>query len=185
MTNPSVDVALGLIAEELDSATEKFGPFASPHEGIGIILEEFLELLWAVFWGKGDPMAEATQVGAMAARFLIDCSGVGRAIEEPLTEEAATAEVAEALGGAVPKEGDPRGRSPGVVLFKILAETLEKAYKQVGAMEPGDHPAPDRVRQEEALANLLRAYRMVRDVTDALGGAKQGGNDGDSPEARD
>ena len=188
--NLGVNAALGLIAEELDSATEKFGPFVSPHEGIGIILEEFLELMAAVFWGvdlrggEGDPMKEATQLGAMAARFLVDCSKVGQATEEEEdTEGEATAEAIEALGGAAPKYGDPRGRSPGAVLFKILAQTLEKAHESVRSLrceDPGDQKW-----QASAVTQLGRAYRLVRDVTDALDGAKQGGNDGDSHEARD
>ena len=62
------------VIAELDRATEKFGPFASPHEGIAIIEEEFLELRDAVFHGTpGEARSEAVQVAAMAIRFLIDC----------------------------------------------------------------------------------------------------------------
>ena len=70
------------VADELESATEKFGPFASAHEGLAVIEEEFLEFRSAVFWGvdqKGrpsDPYNEAVQLAAMALRFMVD---VGRA----------------------------------------------------------------------------------------------------------
>lgn len=66
------------VHDELVSATEKFGPFASAHEGLAVIEEEFLEFRSAVFWGidqKGrlsDPYNEAVQLAAMAIRYLID-----------------------------------------------------------------------------------------------------------------
>lgn len=212
MTTPGVDIALGLIGEELDEATKKFGPFASPHEGIAIILEEFIELMLAVFWGKGDPMREATQVGAMAARFLVDCSGLSQAAEEPepadpiqraigtmtrtvgekaaallgLSAEEETTPVdlctptqtIAVLSEEMPGLGDPRGRSPGAVLFKVLAEALKKADEQLRALTPIG--PGDQIRKASAVNHLTRAYGLVRDVTDALDGAAQGGNDGDS-----
>ena len=70
------------VADELEAATAKFGPFASAHEGLAVIEEEFLELRSAVFWGvdqKGRPSKpydEAIQLAAMALRFMVD---VGRA----------------------------------------------------------------------------------------------------------
>ena len=65
------------ILEEYQRATKKFGKFASPHEGIGILREEYLELEREVFWGKDRDRvtAEAIQVGAMALRFLVDVCG--------------------------------------------------------------------------------------------------------------
>ena len=64
-----------LILEEYDRATENFGCFASAHEGIAVLREEYLELEREVF--KKNPnkikmMKEAIQVGAMAMRFLVD-----------------------------------------------------------------------------------------------------------------
>lgn len=71
-----IRTAMGLIEAELRRATAKFGVFASSHEGLAIIEEEFLELREAIFWPhKGadrDPGVEAVQLGAMAARFLVD-----------------------------------------------------------------------------------------------------------------
>ena len=74
------DDAFALVREELADATKKFGKFASPHEGIAVIEEEFLEMREAVFWPKrgGDASLEAIQLAAMAVRFLVDLEG-----EEP------------------------------------------------------------------------------------------------------
>jgi hypothetical protein len=66
------------VADELRRATDKFGPFASAHEGLAVIEEEFLEFRSAVFWGvdqRGrpcDPRSEAIQLAAMALRYLRD-----------------------------------------------------------------------------------------------------------------
>jgi hypothetical protein len=58
---------------ELDRATEKFPPMRSAHEALAIIEEEFLELREAIFWGSpANAVEEATQLAAMAIRFLID-----------------------------------------------------------------------------------------------------------------
>lgn len=81
---------------ELQKAFEKFPSFASPHEGIAIIEEEFLELRNEVFWGYKIAKAEsyeaamnklsitpeqiwhrkmekeAVQLAAMALRLVID-----------------------------------------------------------------------------------------------------------------
>jgi hypothetical protein len=71
---------LDLIQDETVRASKIFSPFASRHEGLAVIEEEFLEFRSAVFWGvdsKGnpsDPVDEAIQLGAMAVRFLVDCS---------------------------------------------------------------------------------------------------------------
>lgn len=70
-------MALNLAAEEINSAMSKFEPFNSPHEGLAVIEEEFLELREAVFWSKDSREAhmkeEAIQLAAMALRFLVDC----------------------------------------------------------------------------------------------------------------
>jgi len=68
--------AVSEIIDEYVSATAKFGKFASPHEGLAIIEEEFLEFREAVFWGHkehtGDARTEVIQLAAMALRFLMD-----------------------------------------------------------------------------------------------------------------
>lgn len=64
-----------LVELELVRATKKFGPFASAHEGYAVIKEE-LEELWDEIKSGQDKFRmrdEATQVAAMAMRFLIDC----------------------------------------------------------------------------------------------------------------
>ena len=64
-----------LVVEEYVSATNRFGKFASAHEGIAIVQEEFEELKNAVFWphkSDSDAHEEATQLTAMGLRFLVD-----------------------------------------------------------------------------------------------------------------
>lgn len=70
-----------LAISELRAATSRFGPMKSPHEGIAIIEEEFLELRSAVFWPdkaitrsqqRRRQREEAIQLAAMAIRFLVD-----------------------------------------------------------------------------------------------------------------
>ena len=62
---------------ELESATRKFGPFLSLHEGHSVIEEEFDEL-WDEIKRLGPHGCdaklkhEATQLAAMALRFLVD-----------------------------------------------------------------------------------------------------------------
>ena len=56
-------------------AADKFPAFHSPHEGYAVILEELDELWDEVKANKGRRPAaikEATQVAAMALRYLID-----------------------------------------------------------------------------------------------------------------
>jgi len=68
---------LSTILEEYSLAATQFGPFASGHEGVAIIQEEFEELKEAVFWphkNDSDSTLEAKQVAAMAIRFLMDIS---------------------------------------------------------------------------------------------------------------
>jgi len=70
--------AIGLIVDEYKTASAKFGPFHSGHEGIGVVREEYLELEAEVFKRRRDPAAtekEAVQLGAMALRFLVDLCG--------------------------------------------------------------------------------------------------------------
>ena len=69
--------ALGLILREHSSATEKFKPFNSAHEGFAVIKEEIDEL-WDEVKKKSsnrNPRAlekEAVQCGAMILRFLTE-----------------------------------------------------------------------------------------------------------------
>jgi len=72
--NERIKPWLDEIIAELDRATEKFGKFASRHEGIAIIDEEFQELKKAVYWNDGDWKEEAIQTAAMCLRLLVDCS---------------------------------------------------------------------------------------------------------------
>jgi len=69
----NIDEAFLFVKAELNSATEKFGPFNSTHEAYGVMKEEFDE-----FWDaikKNDiteAKEESIQIAAMAIRFLID-----------------------------------------------------------------------------------------------------------------
>lgn len=69
--------AAQLATEELESATRNYFPFASAHEGIAIIREEYLELEEEVFKKPSARSTErmrkeATQLAAMALRFVVD-----------------------------------------------------------------------------------------------------------------
>ena len=66
------------VREEYDSASRRYPPFNSAHEGYAVILEEMDELWLEVKKSprKREPekmRAEAIQVAAMALRFLVDC----------------------------------------------------------------------------------------------------------------
>lgn len=71
--------ALDKVHEELDRACDLFPPFASPHEGYAVLLEEVDEL-WdlvkvkQVNHDKKAMRAEAIQIAAMAVRFVKDCT---------------------------------------------------------------------------------------------------------------
>ena len=68
------DVML-LIRAELERATELHGPMHGPHEALGVIREEYLELEREIFHGDDamNALEEAVQLAAMAARFCVDC----------------------------------------------------------------------------------------------------------------
>lgn len=68
-------LALILVEEEMNCATQEFGKFASSHEGYAIIKEE-LDELWDAIKDKQagvfQQATEARQIAAMAVRFLVD-----------------------------------------------------------------------------------------------------------------
>lgn len=71
-------LAVNEIVQEMLEATANHGPLASPHEGLGVLLEEFEELKdWVKLKEeKRDSLAgrrEAMQVAAVALRFMLDC----------------------------------------------------------------------------------------------------------------
>jgi len=71
--------SIGLMAEqELLRAIDRFAPMHSPHEGIAVIEEEYLELREHVHGNTGrsvDAIAEAVQLAAMAMRYVLDLRG--------------------------------------------------------------------------------------------------------------
>ena len=71
----TVERLLEVVRLELESATAKFGPMASAHEGYAVILEEMDEL-WEAIKSKEasreDVQDEAVQVAAMASRDCLD-----------------------------------------------------------------------------------------------------------------
>jgi hypothetical protein len=71
----AADGALLDLTDELALAQERFAPFNSPHEGIAVIEEEFLELRQHVYGNTGtstEARDEALQIAAMALRYIID-----------------------------------------------------------------------------------------------------------------
>ena len=76
-TDYRVGTALGDLVTEIETATSKFPPFNSAHEGFAVLKEEVDEL-WAHVMkkqGERDIAAmrkEAIQVAAMATRFVAD-----------------------------------------------------------------------------------------------------------------
>lgn len=64
------------IVNEYQEALKTYGPFASPHEGYAIIKEELDELWYEIKHGQSKLAMEieATQIAAMAMRFVIDCT---------------------------------------------------------------------------------------------------------------
>lgn len=80
--SPLSDV-LRLVRDEVESATSKWPPMNSAHEGYGVMLEEFDELWNHVKTNQKKRdleamRAEAIQVAAMAVRFVLDVVDGGR-----------------------------------------------------------------------------------------------------------
>jgi hypothetical protein len=73
--------AVKMASAELESATKKFGPFNSYHEGYAVIKEEFEELWDEIKKRDRDQYKlrlEAIQLAAMALRFLVDIEHMAR-----------------------------------------------------------------------------------------------------------
>lgn len=73
----NVAAVLEMVRRELASATAKFPPMNSAHEGYGILAEEVDELWDEIKAKQGERRldnlrAEAVQVAAMAVRFILD-----------------------------------------------------------------------------------------------------------------
>lgn len=78
MPDRNIGLAVSEVVEELISATKANGPFNSPHEGIGVLDEEFIELKDEAYLkpskrSKDLMRKEAKQVAAMGIRFMLDC----------------------------------------------------------------------------------------------------------------
>lgn len=72
------DKAIMAIIQEFQSATEKFGPFHNTHEGYAVLKEEVDELWDSIKANDTEnALKEAIQVGAMALRFIVDCTKTG------------------------------------------------------------------------------------------------------------
>lgn len=69
----TLENSMRLVVEEYLRATAEHGPFHSPHEGYGVLAEEFDELFDEIKANnKTNQRAEAIQVAAMALRFITD-----------------------------------------------------------------------------------------------------------------
>lgn len=68
------EILFDVVMKEYASATEKFGPFASAHEGYAVIKEEVDELWDEIKGGQSNQRMreEAMQIAAMAIRFMHD-----------------------------------------------------------------------------------------------------------------
>lgn len=76
-TKPTDQLAIAAMVEELNEARKIHGSFASCHEGLGVILEEFIELAIEVFKKREQRdlrkiRLEAVQLGAMATKLAGD-----------------------------------------------------------------------------------------------------------------
>lgn len=72
-----IATALQMVRNELEKAKKQYPAFASPHEGLAIIEEEFLELRREVFLNHKvrvpeQMIKEAMQTAAMSIRFMVD-----------------------------------------------------------------------------------------------------------------
>ena len=71
----TVTKAASIVLAELEKALRKHGPMQSAHEGYAVILEE-VEELWEEVRTQNPSrermLAEASQIGALALRFMLD-----------------------------------------------------------------------------------------------------------------
>lgn len=68
--------ALAAISAEALAAESRYGPFASTHEGYGVLAEEVAELFEAIRANSlRDSQREAIQVAAVALRISMHCAG--------------------------------------------------------------------------------------------------------------
>ena len=75
--NEKLRLALIDVEQELCQVSNKYPAFHSPHEGYAVLLEEVEELKSEIFCNPitrspAAMRAEATQVAAMALRFIMD-----------------------------------------------------------------------------------------------------------------
>ena len=72
MSPSTRDEITAAIHGEVAYAESRYGPFASTHEGFGVLAEEIAELLAAIQANDGRQIiAEAVQVSAVAARIAM------------------------------------------------------------------------------------------------------------------
>lgn len=68
------DLILSVVGRKMESAHSKFGPFASSHEGYGVLAEEMSELIDAIQSNDRDRVeSESVDVAAVAARIAACC----------------------------------------------------------------------------------------------------------------
>ena len=77
LVSKKIAVVLTEVAKELNAAADAYKPFNSAHEGFAVLKEEVDELWHEVckkpsVRSKERMLAEATQVAAMAMRFILD-----------------------------------------------------------------------------------------------------------------
>jgi NTP pyrophosphatase (non-canonical NTP hydrolase) len=62
------------VADEMERAHDKYGPFFSTHEALGVIAEEYHELVEAIRSNKSFSIqAEAIQLAAACIRLASEC----------------------------------------------------------------------------------------------------------------
>jgi hypothetical protein len=78
-TEAKIEAVLDDIRIELSVAYDNFPDFRSAHEGVAIVDEEMIEFRDAAYWPHKFPdyaeETEATQLAAMAIRYLVDICG--------------------------------------------------------------------------------------------------------------
>jgi len=60
---------ISAVVDEMGAADSKYGQFRSSHEGLGVLTEEYMELILAIQANRKHPIiTEAIQVAAVACR---------------------------------------------------------------------------------------------------------------------